>query len=264
MKVGFIGAGNMGYAMLKGAIKVFDDTIVYTDVNHDRLEYVKNSLGIDYVKTNQEVVDKSDIIVLAIKPQYMAQVLMELAIDAPKILISIAPGITIEHVNALIGGNPKIVRAMPNTPALVGEGMSAISFGDMDFTENDKKEVVKLFESFGESVVLAENLMDVVVPVSGSSPAYVYMFIEAMADAGVLHGLSRDLAYKMAAQSVLGAAKMVIETGEHPGVLKDAVCSPGGTTIEAVRVLEKNGFRSSVIEAMDACYEKSQKFKNKN
>lgn len=263
MKVGFIGAGNMGYAMLKGALTVFEDTIVYTDVNKERLEEVKVKLGLDYVDTNQEVVDQSDIIVLAIKPQYMSEVLIKLIIDSPKILISIAPGVTIEHVNALIGGNPKIVRAMPNTPALVGEGMSGICFGDMNFTQEDKDEVLKLFNSFGKSVVLPENLMDVVVPVSGSSPAYVFMFIEAMADAGVLKGLSRDMAYKMAAQSVLGAAKMVLETGDHPGVLKDAVCSPGGTTIEAVRILEQKGLRSSVIEAMDACYEKSQVFKKK-
>jgi len=263
MKVGFIGVGNMGYAMLKGALTVFNDTMVYTDINKKRLEEVKVKLGIDYVLTNQEVVNQSDIIVLAIKPQYMSEVLIKLQIDTPKILISIAPGITIEHVNALLGGNPKIVRAMPNTPALVGEGMSGICFGDMNFSEKDKEEVIKLFDSFGKSVVLPENLMDVVVPISGSSPAYVFMFIEAMADAGVLKGLSRDIAYKMAAQSVLGAAKMVLETGKHPAILKDAVCSPGGTTIEAVRVLEEKGLRSSVIEAMNACYEKSQTFKQK-
>ena len=147
MKIGFIGAGNMGYAMLKGALTVFEDTIVYTDVNKIRLDEVKTKIGIDYVLTNQEVVDQSDIIVLAIKPQYMSEALINLRIDRPKILVSIAPGVTIEYVNALIGGAPKIVRAMPNTPALVGEGMSGICFGDMDFTKEDKDEVLKLFNS---------------------------------------------------------------------------------------------------------------------
>ena len=261
MKLGFIGAGNMGYAMLKGCKSVFEDGLVYTDVSLKRLEAVKAELGIDYVTTNQEVVDKSDIIVLAIKPQYMAEVLMDLDIDSSKIVITIAPGITIDHVNALISGEPRIVRAMPNTPALVGEGMSAISFSKDAYTQTERKIIFMLFESFGKALELPENLMDAVVPVSGSSPAYVFMFIEALADGAVLQGISRDKAYELAAQSVLGAAKMVLETKQHPGILKDNVCSPGGTTIEAVRVLEKNGFRSAIIEAMNACYQKALSFK---
>ncbi len=261
MKIGFIGVGNMGYAMLRGASTVFNDVFMYTDVNRERLEFVKKETGLNYSLSNQEVVDNSDIIIMAIKPQYMAEVLMNLSIDIPKIVISIAPGLTIDYVNAHISGNPKIVRAMPNTPALVGEGMSAITFGNMEFTDKEQEEIIKIFDSFGKTVILSEKLIDVSIPVSGSSPAYVYMFIEAMADAGVLHGLSRKQSYEMAAQSVLGAAKMVLETKEHPGVLKDAVCSPGGTTIEAVKVLEKEGMRSAIIEAMDACYNKSQKMK---
>jgi len=261
MTIGFIGVGNMGYAMLKGAYKIFDETIVYTDINKEKMEQVKAETGLDFVMTNQEVVDASDLIVLAIKPQFMPEVLMNLVIDDPKIVISIAPGISIEYVNALMGGNPKIVRAMPNTPAMVGEGMSAIAFGDYSFTDEEHREIMNLFNSFGKAIILPEAMMDAVVPISGSSPAYVYMFIEAMADAGVLHGLSRDKAYMMAAQSVMGAAKMVIETGIHPGQLKDAVCSPGGTTIEAVKVLEEKGFRSAVIQGMDACYKKSRSFK---
>lgn len=263
MKLGFIGTGNMGYAMLKGCINIFGDQLVYTDVNKKRLDEVKEELGVDYVLTNQEVVNMSDIIVLAIKPQFMTEVLLELTIDSSKIVITIAPGISIDYVSALISGSPRIVRAMPNTPALVGAGMSAISFSKDAFTTEERCTVFSIFESFGKAIELTENLMDAVVPVSGSSPAYVYMFIEALADGAVLHGISRDKAYEFAAQSVLGAAKMVLETKMHPGLLKDNVCSPGGTTIEAVRVLESRGFRAAVIEAMDACYKKALSFKKK-
>lgn len=263
MKLGFIGAGNMGYAMLKGCINVFGKNMTFTDVNTKRLEEIKNELGIDYVVTNQEVVNSCDIIVLAIKPQYMAEVLLNLDIDTSKIIITIAPGISIDHVNAMINGNPKIVRAMPNTPALIGEGMSAVAFSKDAYTMEERKTIFNIFESFGKAMELPENLLDAVVPVSGSSPAYVYMFIEALADGAVLQGISRDKAYELAAQSVMGAAKMVLETKMHPGVLKDNVCSPGGTTIEAVRVLEKRGFRAAVIEAMDACYQKALSFKKK-
>lgn len=263
MKLGFIGAGNMGYAMLKGCTSLFGKDMTYTDVNIKRLEEIKSELGIDYVTTNQEVINLCDIIVLAIKPQFLAEVLLDLSIDASKIVITIAPGVSIEHLNAMINGSPKIVRAMPNTPALIGEGMSAVSFSKDAYTVEERKVVFDIFESFGKAIELTEQLMDAVVPVSGSSPAYVYMFIEALADGAVLHGISRDKAYEFAAQSVLGAAKMVLETKTHPGILKDNVCSPGGTTIEAVRVLEKRGLRSAVIEAMDACYQKALSFKKK-
>jgi len=261
MNLGFIGVGNMGFAMLKGGLKVFGDSINYTDLNQERLAYVKEETGLDYTLSNQEVVNQSDIIVLAVKPQYMAEVLMPLHIDLPKIIISIAPGLSIDFVNAHVSGSPKIVRAMPNTPALVGAGMSAVAFGPMDFTEKEKETVMTLFNSFGKTLLVPEKLIDATVPVSGSSPAYVYMIIEAMADGAVLNGISRQDAYQLAAQTVFGAAKMVLDTGIHPGQLKDAVCSPGGTTIEAVKVLEERGLRSSIIEAMDACYHKSQQMK---
>lgn len=258
--IGFIGAGNMGFAMLKGAQSVFGKNIVYTDISKERLEFVRQETGISFLESNQEVIDQSDIIVLAIKPQYMNQVLRDLTFTNNKILISISPGITTQTVYALISGMARVVRAMPNTPALVGEGMSGICYDISQYSEDEKELIMSFFKSFGKAVVLPESLMDAVVPISGSSPAYVYLFIEAMADAGVLHGLPRKTAYEMAAQSVLGAAKMVLETGDHPGLLKDAVCSPGGTTIEAVRILENKGMRSAVIEAMDGCYKKSQTF----
>lgn len=261
MKIGIIGTGNMGYAMLKEAAKAFGDSLIYTDINTDRLDGIQKEIGLPYVDSNDALVEAADIVVVAIKPQYLSKVLMPLTFDKKQIVISIAPGITIEQLTAYIQGAPRIVRAMPNTPAMVGAGMSAIAYDGHEYTDEEKQTVKGFFESFGECVECDEHMLDVVVPVSGSSPAYVYMFIEAMADGGVLNGMPRDMAYKMAAQTVMGAAKMVLETGEHPGKLKDAVCSPGGTTIEAVRVLEEKGFRSAVVEAMDACYNKTKGFK---
>ncbi len=157
----------------------------------------------------------------------------------------------------MFGKRIKIVRVMPNTPALVGEGMAAICPNDL-VSKEETEEVISIFESFGKAEIVEEKLMDSVTAVSGSSPAYVYMFIEAMADAAVLEGMPRDKAYKFAAQAVLGSAKMVLETGMHPGALKDMVCSPGGTTIKAVATLEKHGFRNAIIEAMRDCAIKSK------
>ncbi len=264
MKIGFIGAGNMGLAMMQGAMNIFGkDTVMYTDASEERLKYVESIIGIPYEKNNNDCIQKSDFIILAVKPQYFTEVLKDIVHTeghATKILISIAPGITIDLIKTQVGAQSRVVRAMPNTPAMVMSGMSAVCFSNDAYTEEEKAFVMRFFNSFGETVTLTEKQLDIAVPVSGSSPAYVYMFIEAMADAAVLFGLPRPIAYKMAAQSVLGSARMVLETGEHPGVLKDAVCSPGGTTIEAVRSLEQTGFRSSVIEAMSACYEKTLSF----
>ena len=255
--LGFIGAGNMGFAMLKGASNVFDkEQLSYTDVNKKRLEEVKEETGISFVEENKELVETCQYIVLAVKPQYLDPVLDEIRpfLTKDKVVIAIAPGISIAHYKEKLG-DLKIVRAMPNTPALVNEGMSGICFSDDTFTENEKKVVFDFFGSFGKFEVVSENLMNAVVCASGSSPAYVYMFIEALADSAVKYGIPRDKAYVFAAQTVLGSAKMVLETGKHPGELKDMVCSPGGTTIEAVRVLEREGMRSAVIEAMKRCAE---------
>ena len=172
------------------------------------------------------------------------------------LVVSIAAGQTLANIGHLFGKNIRLVRSMPNTPALVLEGAAGICFAPT-VTEDDKKLVMELFSSFGVAREVPESLMDAVIGVSGSSPAYVFMFIEAMADAAVAAGMPRAQAYELAAQSVLGSAKMVLETGKHPGELKDMVCSPKGTTIEAVRVLEEKGFRSAVIEAVGACIKKA-------
>lgn len=261
--IGFIGVGNMGYAMIKGIVNNLQNIkLVYTDINTEKLEQIKKEIKFDYVDTNIECVKQSKYIVLAIKPQYYEEVLMDIkeVITDKHIVISIAPGINIEYLKNILGQRVKIIRAMPNTPALVGQGMSAISFSEDVFFDYEKTVIKDIFNSFGEVVNLKEHLIDAVVPISGSSPAYVYMFIEAMADAGVLFGIPRDVSYKLASQSVLGSAKMVLETNQHPGQLKDAVCSPGGTTIEAVTELEKNGFRSAIMEAMKSCYNKTKSF----
>ena len=191
--------------------------------------------------------------------QFYAEVIAEIKDDVreDQIIITIAPGKTLAWLKEQFGKNVKIVRTMPNTPALVGAGMTAACPNEY-MTKEEIAYVLTLLESFGRVEIIPERLMDTVVSVSGSSPAYVFMFIEAMADAAVSGGMPRAQAYQFAAQAVLGSAKMVLETGKHPGELKDMVCSPAGTTIEAVRVLEEKGFRSSVIEAMKTCEEISK------
>ena len=177
--------------------------------------------------------------------------------EADQLVITIAPGKTLSWLEAQFGKKVKIVRTMPNTPALVGEGMTAACVNQY-VTEEEKEYALRILSSFGKVELVPEHLIDAVVVVSGSAPAYVFMFIEAMADAAVAEGMPRAQAYAFAAQAVYGSAKMVLETGKHPGELKDMVCSPAGTTIEAVRVLEEKGFRSAVIEAMRACADVSR------
>lgn len=258
-EIGFIGMGNMGYAMLKGALNVFDKTqLIYTDVAYKRMEQVAQDTGVTFVENNQQCVTKAKMIVLAVKPQYYQVVLDDIkdVITKEHIVISIAPGITIEFLKQSLGEEIRIVRAMPNTPALIGEGMTGISYDKTLFSNEEIQKIHSFFDSFGKARVVEERLMNAVVCASGSSPAYVYMFIEALADSAVKYGIPRADAYEFAAQTVLGSAKMVLETGMHPAQLKDMVCSPGGTTIAAVSALEEAGFRSAIIKAADACYEK--------
>lgn len=264
MKIGFIGIGNMGSAMLKGAAtKLGKKQLTYTDVNEMAMSIVRNHTGIDFVNSNLELVECSDVIVLAVKPQYLNAVLEEIAgkVNTKQIVLSIAPGVTIEHIKSKLGSDIRVIRCMPNTPALVLEGMSAYAFSKDTYTSEEQRFIKGFFESFGRAIELTEDQLDMVVPVSGSAPAYAFIMIEAMADAAVLCGLPRAISYELAAQTMLGSAKMVLETKKHPAELKDAVCSPGGTTIEAVKVLEEKGFRGAVIDAMMACYKKTKAFK---
>jgi pyrroline-5-carboxylate reductase len=263
MTIGFIGCGNMAKAMIAGIIKnsiIAPDNIYVSDVNESNIIEAKEALCINVAKSNVELVKCCDIIVLSVKPQFYKIVIEEIRelIQTNQIIITIAPGQSLDHLKKVFEKDVKIVRTMPNTPALVGEGITAMCVNSC-VTNEETNLVYKILEGFGKVEIVTENLMDAVVAVSGSSPAYVFMFIEAMADAAVSEGMPRNKAYNFAAQAVLGSAKMVLETGKHPGELKDMVCSPGGTTIEAVRVLEEKGFRSSVIEAMKACTEKARK-----
>ena len=262
MKIGFIGCGNMAKAMMGGIIKSgkFEaSSIIASDVYTVGLENAKEELGINITSDNKEVAKNSEVLVLSIKPIYYESVINEIkdVVSSEQIIVTIAPGFALERTRGLFGKDVKIVRTMPNTPALVGEGITAMCTNELVSSE-DADYVKGILSCFGQAEVVGENLMDVVVSVSGSSPAYVFMFIEAMADAAVADGMPRAQAYKFAAQAVLGSAKMVLETGKHPGELKDMVCSPGGTTIEAVRVLEEKGMRSAVIEAMKACTKKAR------
>ena len=263
MKIGFIGAGNMAKAMIGGIIRnnIFKgDQIIVSDASSIALEVANNELGV-----NKEVAKNSEIIVLSVKPQYYKEVIKEIkdCVTKKQVIITIAPGQTLEYLQELFEKDLKIVRTMPNTPALVGEGMTGVCANN-NITSEELDYICGILRGFGKVEVIGEQLMDVVVAISGSSPAYVFILIEAMADAAVSDGMPRAAAYQFAAQAVLGSAKMVLDTNKHPGELKDMVCSPGGTTIEAVRILEKNGFRSAMIESMKACTNKAKVIYHKN
>ncbi len=262
IRLGFIGAGNMAAAILYGILKngFFNSRMIYTyDVNIEKRNELCNLLDVNAVDSNIELVKKSNIIILAVKPAFMEQVLCEVrdSLNDNHLLISIAAGISTEFLKEKTAGRCKVIRVMPNTPALVGEGMTAVC-KDPSVPGNLFDLAVNVFKNLGRVEVVDEKYIDAITAISGSSPAYVFMFIEALADGAVLMGLPRDMSYRMAAQAVLGSAKMVLETGKHPGELKDNVCSPGGTTIEAVHVLEQNSFRSAIIDAVKECTLKSK------
>ena len=261
-KIGIIGCGNMAKAMLSGIIAshlVDAKDILASDTVPAALEKAQAELGIYTANSNTEVASGCEVLILAVKPQFYPAVIKEIAsyLNPETVVVTIAPGHTLENLAKMFGREIKIIRTMPNTPAMVGEGMTAVC-PNQKITKEEFAYITQLLCSFGKVETVAEYMMDAVVAVSGSSPAYVFMLIEAMADAAVQEGMPRDKAYKFAAQAVYGSAKMVLETGKHPGALKDMVCSPAGTTIDAVTVLEEKGFRSSVMKAMSACAKKSK------
>jgi pyrroline-5-carboxylate reductase len=267
-KVGFIGCGKMAQAMIEGMIKskiVQPGAIMASAVTDETLRSVKEKYAILVSRNNIEVAKHADILILAIKPNIHNAILNEIAeaVDEQKVMITIAAGISLEYIESFFQTKMKVIRAMPNTPSLVGEGMSAICH-NQQVNQDDLEKVLLLFNSFGRTEVIVEELMDSIPAISGSSPAYVYMFIESLADGGVKQGIPRKQAYKLAAQAVLGAAKMVLETERHPGELKDDVCTPGGATIEAVAALEQGKFRSAILTAMDECTKKSKQLSKKN
>lgn len=251
----------MSSAILHGVIKAetFSENDIYvSEISEEKLARTAK-LGVHTTHDNREVVKNSDYIIFGVKPNVILKVMEEVKdLAADKVLISIAAGISVETMKSVLGGDAKIVRTMPNVPALVGEAMVAICNAD-NVSEDEMKIVRNIFDSIGKTAMLPESLINTATATNGSGPAYVFMMIEAMADAAVLHGIPRDTAYLLVSQTILGSAKLALETGEHPGKLKDMVCSPGGTAIEAVYQLETDSFRASLINAIDRCVKKADR-----
>lgn len=260
--IGICGTGNMGTAIIKGLVasKLIAPSSIYIyNIHKEKAEKIAANTGVTVAFSAAELAEKAQAVIMAVKPNIMPTSLDEIRnhITAKTVVISIAAGLTIARLAEHLPKDTKIVRIMPNTPSMVGEGMASVTPNEQ-VTEEEKVDVVTIFNSFGKAVVVEERLIDAVCGLSGSGPAYVYMFIEALADGAVQEGMPRTMAYTFAAQTVLGAAKMVLETGDHPGKLKDNVCSPGGTTIEAVHVLEEKGFRAAAAAAVIASAEKNK------
>ena len=261
-KIAFLGCGNMATAMIGGILAsgmAVPENIMATARTKETLQKAAGSFGILTTQDNREASAFADIIFLSVKPQFYETVIQEIAaeITDEKMVVTVAPGLTLERLEAAFGKNVKLIRTMPNTPALVREGMTGVCANSY-VNSDELKTVCSLLETFGKVEIVPEKLLDVVGALSGSSPAFVFMLIEAMADAAVADGMPRAQAYKFAGQAVMGSAKLLLETGKHPGELKDMVCSPGGTTIEGVRTLEDKGYRSAMFEALKACVRRSR------
>jgi pyrroline-5-carboxylate reductase len=264
-KIGFIGAGSMGEALVKGILEaeIFSpEEILISDLDETRLQELKEKYKVQVSAGNQTLVTEVDYIVLAVKPSVINKVLAEVGseISADKKIFSIAAGVTTAQIERHLSSEIPVVRLMPNTPALIGKGAIAYTLGSFAGEEEDEL-VEKLFTPVGLVVETKEELMDAVTGLSGSGPAYIYLLIEALADAGVFAGLSRETATDLTVQTLLGAAQMVKETDKHPAELKDMVTSPGGTTITGVKELEKEGFRAAIYQAVEAATKKSRQLK---
>jgi len=261
-QVGFLGAGNMGEALIHGLLHGHlckPEQIFCSDVRAERLKIIREKYGVRGTIHNTEVVKQSDIIILAVKPQIMKPVIEEVAkyLDIKKLIISIAAGVPLGAIESCAGKELKLIRVMPNICVSVREGVSAISAG-RHAQKEDLMVAKTIFDSVGKSIFLEESLLDAVTGLSGSGPAYIFLIVDALADAGVKVGLSRDDALLLASQTVLGAAKMLIETGEHPGKLKDMVTSPGGTAIAGLHTLEQGGVRTTLINAVEVATQRSR------
>ncbi len=260
-RVGFVGGGNMGEALIRGLTKTGlmpVEHLMMADVRTDRLEEMKRLYGVSVAEDNLTLVRRSDVILLAVKPQILGAVLDEIAPATPgKLLISVAAGVSTSEIRRHLPPGTRMIRVMPNTPALVLEGATAIAYaagledGDMDTAR-------QIFEAVGRVVILDESLMDAVTGLSGSGPAYIALVVEALADGGVRVGLDRKTAMTLAMQTVLGSARLLIETGMHPGQLKDMVSSPGGTTIAGIHTLEIGGLRRTLIDAVERATHRSR------
>jgi pyrroline-5-carboxylate reductase len=258
----FIGGGNMAEALIKGLLSglgVTPQQIMATDVVPERRTYMHTTYGITASADNKHAVQESTVVVLAVKPQIMPMILEEIApvVNSEKLVISIAAGVTLQTLQRALGDSRRVVRVMPNTPALVLAGAAGISPGKAA-TAQDIALVERIFNAVGRAMVVSDDMMDVVTGLSGSGPAFIFALIEGLSDGGVLMGLARPTATLLAAQTVLGAAKMVLETGKHPGELKDMVTSPAGTTIAGMQALESGGLRGLMMEAVRRATERSE------
>ena len=262
-KIAIIGAGNMGEALVSGLISSESSNpknIICTDVRKEKLESVKEKYGVITLTNNIEAVETSDIVIYAVKPQIIALVLKETTscLDMSKLIISIAAGVPLAAIESCLKKELRLIRVMPNIAAFVKESASVIAAGD-NATEKDIELSMAIFNSMGKSIFLKENsLMDAVTGLSGSGPAYIFLIVDALADAGVKVGLAREDALFLSTQTVLGAAKLLMETKEHPGRLKDMVTSPGGTAIAGIHSLEKGGLRTTLINAVEVATQRSK------
>jgi pyrroline-5-carboxylate reductase len=265
--IAFIGAGNMAEALVKGLLRAgvaAPQEILCTDRRAERGPELAQKYGVRFTQANLAAVKEAGIIVLSVKPQVMEKVLAEIgpALDASKLVISIAAGIPIVAIERKVGHGVRVIRTMPNTPALVGAGATALSPGE-HATEADLTQAKALFDAIGITVVVDEPLLDAVTGLSGSGPAYIFLIIEALADGGVKCGLARAQAQELAAQTVFGSAKLLLETGEHPGRLKDQVTSPGGTAIAGLHTLEAGGLRTTLMNAVESATNRSRELGKK-
>jgi len=261
-KIAFLGTGNMAEALVKGLLgagTASAEEIVCAEPRLERREEIALRYGVKVIGSNLEATEQADVVVLSVKPQTMEQLLDEIApaVDHRKLVISIAAGVSIAAIARKLGGGVRIVRTMPNTPALVGAGATALARG-AHATDWDLEQARNLFQAVGTTVIVEEHHLDAVTGLSGSGPAFLFLVIEALADGGVKVGLARPVAMTLAAQTVLGSAKLVLETGEHPGRLKDQVTSPGGTAIAGVHALEQGGLRAALIAAVEAATRRSR------
>ena len=260
-KIAVIGVGNMGGAMLRGMLRrswAKPEKFIASDADKSKLDAMSKELHVKVTDDNRKAAKGSDIIILSVKPQILDQVLEEIKpdLETNQILISVAAGVKSDHINNRIGKDVPVVRAMPNISALVGESASAISPGKYANKEHVKL-AREIMESIGTVVEVHENLMDAVTGLSGTGPMYVFLIVEGLSDAGVKVGLSRDIANALSVQTLLGAAKMMKETGMHPASLKDLVTSPGGTAISALHSLEKSGLKAMLIDAVETATKRS-------
>jgi len=260
--IAFLGAGNMAEALVKGLLRAgvaAPQEIVCTSRRKLRGDELTTRYGVRFTTSNVEAARVADLVVLSVKPQVMNHLLDEIApvLDSSKLVVSIAAGVPIEAIERKVGHGVRIVRTMPNTPALVGAGATALAAGS-HATDEDLAQAKALFDAVGKSVVVDEPLLDAVTGLSGSGPAYMFLIIEALSDAGVKVGLPRYQAQELAAQTVLGSAKLLIETGEHPGRLKDQVTSPGGTAIAGLHTLEAGGLRTTLMDAVESATKRAK------